>query len=163
MEHTHNLCSTCVCQKGKGTFEIWVKCTLVLPQVQSPRGAAEIHVLQLTHRPVGRWLHHGWAVHPQTPVPRIQWNRHHLQNLSSPGNTQEGTRFYCLPFEMFKCTVKVILHLNVRPSSHWVAFVTRTSLYCCQIKRFSSYKGHSVLTTIYLLTHPFIQQWLVYR
>lgn len=63
---------------------------LLYHQVQSPGGAPQIHFLQFAHRPVGRWLHHGRALYPQTSFPRLQRSGHHIQDLPSPGHAKEG-------------------------------------------------------------------------
>lgn len=63
---------------------------LFVDQVQSPRSSPQIHILQFAHRPVGRRLHHGRALHPQASLPGLQWSRHHIQSLHSPGHTKEG-------------------------------------------------------------------------
>lgn len=68
----------------------WLVAPPLLGQVPSPRGAAQIHILQFTHRPVGSWLHHGRALHPQASVPRIQRSGHHFQDLPSVGHAKKS-------------------------------------------------------------------------
>lgn len=63
---------------------------VLLWQVPSPRGPAEVDLLQLTHRHLGRGMHHGGALHPQTPVPWQQRGGRDLQDLSGAGNAEEG-------------------------------------------------------------------------
>ena len=63
---------------------------LMLRQVPSPRGSAQIQLLQFAHRHLGRGMHHGGALHHQTPVPWQQRGGRDLQNLSGAGNAEEG-------------------------------------------------------------------------
>lgn len=73
---------------------------LFFHQVQSPRGAPQIHILQLTHRPVGYRLHHGRALYPQASFSRLQWSRHHIQSVPSLGYTKEGKIFHMCAAEL---------------------------------------------------------------
>lgn len=59
-------------------------------QVPSSRGSAKVKLLQLAHRHLGRGMHHGGALHTQTPVPRQQRGGRDLQDLSGAGNPEEG-------------------------------------------------------------------------
>lgn len=69
-------------------------CHGVSNQVPSSRGAPQVHIIQFTHRPVGDRLHHGWALHTQASVPRIQWSGYHIQDLPSPGYAKEGNNWW---------------------------------------------------------------------
>lgn len=87
------------------TSDTWLH--LVLDQVPSPRGAPQIHILQFSHRPVGSWLHHGWALHPQTTFPRLKRSGHHFQDLPSIGNTKKSNHTH------IKLNTRVNVHRDV--------------------------------------------------